>query len=476
MAEKLRLGVKVRQLRRREGLTQQQLAERLEISTSYLNLIENNRRPLSAPLLIRLAKLFDLDLQAFAGADEKELSPDLMEAFGDPLFDAHSLQSNDVREFAGASPEIARAVLTLYRAYQSARHSVDSLAAEISDGEGMKLIEHSPSEEVSNFIQSHLNYFPDLEAGAEKLRRDAKLADVDLWEGLVRYLGDAHGIQVRIAKVGAMRGAVRRFDPQKRVLTLSELLRRGSRNFQLAHQVGLLEYSDTFNKTTADAILSADESRALCRVSLANYFAGAVLMPYDDFLEASRAERYDIELLSHRFRCSFEQVCHRLTSLRKKGAEGIPFHLVRVDLAGNISKRFSASGMRFPRFNAACPLWNVHAAFLTPNMISVQLERMPDGITYFSVARTLRKEGGGFHASHPVQAIAVGCETHYAREMVYSDGIDIDNHDAADPVGITCRLCERMDCEQRAFPPVQHPLRIEENVRGLSFYAPVEER
>jgi predicted transcriptional regulator len=207
-------------------------------------------------------------------------------------------------------------------------------------------------------------------------------------------------------------------------------------------------------------------------VALANYFAAAVAMPYQPFYEAARAERYDIELLGHRFDASFEQVCHRLTTLRRPGAEGIPFHLVRIDIAGNISKRFSGSGIRFARFSGACPRWNVHTAFLTPGMIRVQLSRMPDGTTYFCIARTLRRDRR-FHAPHAVQAIGMGCEVHHAREMVYADGIDTTNLSAAVPVGVTCRLCERMDCQQRAFPALQHRMEVDENVRGLSFYAPV---
>jgi predicted transcriptional regulator len=207
-------------------------------------------------------------------------------------------------------------------------------------------------------------------------------------------------------------------------------------------------------------------------VVLANYFASAVLMPYQPFLEAARSERYDIDLLGHRFRSSFEQTCHRLTTLRRPGAEGVPLHMVRVDIAGNISKRYSGSGLRFARFSGACPRWNVFEAFTTPGLFRTQLSQMPDGATYFWVARTVNRESGGFHAPRSVVAIGMGCEASRARELVYADGIDLESREAVVPVGITCRLCERMDCEQRAFPPLQHPLQVNANVRGVSFYAP----
>jgi predicted transcriptional regulator/transcriptional regulator with XRE-family HTH domain len=471
------LGSKVRGLRRREGISQSKLAERLGISASYLNLIEHNRRPLSASLLIKLAQVFRLDLQALSAENDARLGADLLEVFGDPLFDGHDLQAAEVQELASHSPHLARATLTLYRAYRSARESAAGLALKLTEGEDIASLDRSrlPNEEVSDLIQRHGNHFPELEEGAEMLWRGAGLSLSSLFERLVHHLDEAEGVEVRIETVGAMHGALRRYDPQRRRLTLSEVLRRGSRNFHLAHQLGLLTQKAALERLTRDSLLTTDESRALARVTLANYFAGAVLMPYQPFLEAARSERYDIELLGHRFRTSFEQICHRLTTLHRRGAEGVPFHFVRIDVAGNISKRFSASGLRFARFSGACPRWNVFAAFLTPGMIRTQLSQMPDGTTYFWVARTLGREGGGYHSPHTVFAVGIGCEVHHARELVYADGVNLENREAVVPVGVSCRLCERMDCEQRAFPPLHNPLRIDENVRGASFYAPVPE-
>jgi predicted transcriptional regulator/DNA-binding XRE family transcriptional regulator len=472
------LGSRVRALRRRRSLSQVQLAERLSISASYLNLIEHNRRALPAPLLIKLAQIFELDLTTFAAENDTRLATEVMEAFGDSLFEGHELVAEEVRELSATAPGLARAVLTLYQAYQHARESAQTLALRLYDRDDLTGVDRSrlPSEEVNDLLQRHVNYFPELEEGAEALRRDARLDGEDLYQALVRHLQDAFSVQVRVETVAAMRGAVRRYDEQSRVLSLSEALRRGSRNFQVACQIGLLRESATLDRISSDALLTTDESRALGRVTLANYFAGAVIMPYRPLLEAARAERYDLDLLGHRFRATFEQVCHRLTSLRRPGAEGVPFHFVRIDVAGNISKRFSASGLRFARFSGACPRWNVFAAFLTPGMIRVQVQQMPDGTKYFWVARTIRRNPGGYHAPLSVLAIGMGCEIGYARELVYADGVDLTSAEAVVPVGVTCRLCERSDCAQRAFPALQHPMRVNENVRGLSFFAPVEER
>jgi predicted transcriptional regulator/DNA-binding XRE family transcriptional regulator len=469
--ENPRLGAKVKLLRRREGLTQQQLADRLSVSPAYLNLIENNRRPLPAHLLIQLAQTFKLDLATFSGDDEGQLGNDLLEVFGDPLFDGAELTTGDARELVASQPSLARAVIALYRAYQSARGGSgggalpeQSFATEV------------PSEEVSDLLQRHMNYFPELEELAESVRKEGRIADDDLTRGLVRYLEDKHGITVEIVRAGprAALGAeggqrvLRSFDVAQKHLSVSELLPPRSRNFQLAVQICLLVGRDFIDRIMRDAVLTTDEARSLARVALANYFAGAMLMPYDPFLEAAEKLRYDIELLGHRFRTSFEQVCHRVTTLRRPGNLGVPFHLIRVDIAGNISKRFSASGIRFARFAGACPRWNVFTAFLTPGMIKTQVSEMPDGTRYFCISSTIRKQSVGYGSQHSPLALGLGCQIEHAKKLVYADGVDLDH---ATPVGVTCRMCERNDCAERAFPAVHAPLHVDENVRGVSFYA-----
>ncbi len=468
------LGPRIRALRARSKLTQAALAKRLGISASYLNLLENGKRKLSAEHLLRLAEEFEVDLQSFAGDSDASLDADLQEVFGDPVFASVEVPDAERRDLAVQAPAVARAILALHRAYEAALESARSLAEHVTDAADPSIAPSGQlsSEEVSDFIQTHGNHFEELEESAERLWSEGDLDPTNLRSSLVRFLEDRLGIRVRIVAVDRAGGAVRRFDPAAKELTLSELLAPRSRIFQLAHQIGLMTQGAVLDRLTAAATLTTADSRALCRVALANYFAGAVLMPYGRFRKAALDYRYDVELLGNRFRTSFEQVCHRLTSLRRRGAEGVPFHMIRIDIAGNISKRFTASGIRFARFSGACPRWNVHSAFLTPGIVRTQLSRMPDGTTFFCFARTISKGSGGYHAPHTVQAIGMGCEVSHARDLVYADGVDLQNLDAAVPIGVTCRLCDRMDCEQRAFPPIQHPLRVDENVRGVSFYAP----
>ncbi len=473
MREAARMGAKVRTLRRREKLTQAQLAERLGISASYLNLIEHNRRALTAPLLIKLAQLFEVDLASFSASEDQQLVSELMEVFADPLFDEHDLTGQDVKELVTQLPAAGRAVLALYAAFLDARSRTVALATHLSDADAVEDASLSlPSEEVSALLQRHGNHFPSLELVAEAVRAAARLTDDDVSGGLTRYLEAAFGVQVRVRTVQAMKGAVRRYDRAQRELGLSEVLAPRSRNFQLAYLSGMLAGEGAIEALVADAPeLTSPAAQRLGRISLANYLAAAVIMPYDAFLEAARQERYDVELLGHRFRSSFEQVAHRLTTLRRPGNQGVPFHLIRVDIAGNISKRFSASGIRFARFSGACPRWNVHAAFTTPGRIRVQLSAMPDGQRFFCVARTVQRGAAGYHASHTVHAIGLGCRVEDAGALVYADGLDLTTGQAV-AVGVTCRLCPRLDCEHRAMPSLQSPLAVDEDVRGLSFYAP----
>ncbi|HET9253110.1 MAG TPA: short-chain fatty acyl-CoA regulator family protein [Candidatus Eisenbacteria bacterium] len=466
------LGKRVRALRLREGLTQSAMAARLGISPSYLNLIESDRRPLSANLLLALAQAFSLDLRSFAGSVDTKLVADLSEVFGDPLFEDRAPSQRELGEFVAGNPEVARAVIHLHHAYTEARASAESIAAEVVDRQDLSGVDRAglAAEEVSDLIQRHVNHFPELEAEAERVGADAKLHEHDFFEGMALYLERKHRVRVRVLRMAEMKEAVRRFDPERLELCLSEVLRRGSRNFQLAHQVALLTCPDTLDRIASDSTLTSAESRALCRVALANYFAGALLMPYEAFYRAAEEERYDTDLLEHRFRANFEQICHRLTTLNRAGMRGIPFHMVRVDIAGNISKKFSATGLRFPRFGGLCPLWNVHAAFLQPNVIRAQLDRLPDGTMYFSIARTIRKHRGGYRTPEVMYSVGLGCDVESARRMVYADGFDLANPAGAAPVGITCRLCERLDCRARAFPSIYQPLRVDENARGVSFF------
>ncbi|MDP6351686.1 MAG: short-chain fatty acyl-CoA regulator family protein [Alphaproteobacteria bacterium] len=472
VTNKARLGGKIRRLRRNAGMSQARLAGRLSISASYLNLIEHNRRNVTVALLLKLTDMFGLELADLAKDDEGQLVADLMEAFADNLFDDHDVTTNDLRELVSSTPTAARAVLALYRAYHSAQGDMRTLAAQVSDeAEAMLDFESTqPAEQVSDFIQANANHFPDIEDEAERIRAEAGLDSADPAAGLVNYLQTAFGVRVAILPPAPGFETVRRFLAPSRTLEISEALPQPSRNFQIAHQLGLLAASPVFEMLSKEGNLAEGEPRALGRIALANYFAGALLMPYEPFLDSATALRCDIELLQHHFNVSFEQACQRLTSLQRPGAQGVPFHMLRVDIAGNISKRFTLSGLRIPRYGGACPRWNVYSAFLSPGTINAQISRMSDGGSYFCIARTVQKGVGGHGAPKSILSIGLGCELAYARELVYADGFDLESSEAGIAAGLQCRSCDRMECRQRAFPPVYHRLNIDENRRAVSAY------
>lgn len=463
-ARKTLLGQKIRRLRQDRGLTQQQMAGELGISASYLNLIEHDERPVTVSLLLKLGERFAVDLNALTDDAERQLAAALSEVFADAGLRDSGIDSDEIARLVGAAPRAARAIADLYRALRAARDDAQALNIDLSEGRTRRVV--LPTEEARDFFEARRNHFPALESAAEALRPAA--------DDLGRFLGDRltqrHGVTLEIAPVEAMAGAFRRFDPRSRRLSLSEALPLASRNFHLAYQLGLLEARDAIGDIIRAAKLSAPESEMLCRIGLANYFAGAVLMPYAAFLAAAQAERCDIERLMNRFGVSFEQAAHRLSTLNRPGAAGIPFFFARADIAGNISKRFSAAGFHFSRYGGACPRFVVHEAFATPGLIRRQIARLPDGATFFCVARTVEKAGGGFHAPSGHMAVVLGCDIVRAAEVVYADGLDLARPEVATEIGVGCRLCERADCRQRAFPPLQHRLVVDEAVKGPSAY------
>lgn len=475
--KKVFAGPRIRRLRREQGLTQARMAEELGISASYLNLIERNQRPVSAQILLRLAEVYDIELRSLAGDDEARALAAMKEVFSDPLFRDSALTDQDLRDVADANTAIADAVSTLYRTYREAVTSSSALAERLADRDTDEPAGAGglPLEEVRDFINSRNNHFPELDDAAEALYADARLGADEPYVSLRNYLSEAHGVATRVVPGDTMSQSLRRYDRHRQTIFLSEFLDQPGRCFQLAYQAGYFEQARPIATIVERSGLASDEAQRLCRIALANYFAAALLMPYDAFLKTAEDRLYDIRLLGRRFGTSFEQVCHRLTTLQRPGARGIPFFLIRVDNAGNVSKRFSAAGFHFARFGGTCPRWNVHDAFRVPGNIYTQVVQMEDGTRYFSIARTVSRAGSGIGVPGDQYAVGLGCEISHARKLVYSAGYDLDEESAATPIGVNCRLCERMDCSQRAFPPLKRRMQVEEHVRGLSpFGAPVE--
>jgi len=468
--EKLIVGRRLKVLRQSLGLTQAQMAAELGVSASYITLIEADQRPVSARLLMRLAQVYDLNVSELAPGADAQLATQFTAALKDPAAGAGNLFRAEIDAVLQASPAIASAFVRLHERLREAllRSQADDNPLTDRDKAEVLASASGPVETVRAWFYARNNYVDELDRAAEALAAELELHRNEPHVALTQRLA-AHNIRVRIFPAAVMGDHLRRFDFHRRELMLSELLGQASRRFQIGVLLARLEHDATMSALVGEAGFTDEATVALMRVSLANYFAAALLMPYRRFLSACEAARYDVELMGHRFGASFEQVAHRMSTLRRPGAAGIPFFFVRVDRAGNISKRFSAGHFPFSRFGGSCPLWNIHSAFETPDQVHTQIIRMPEGTSYFSIARTVARSRGAHGAPAQRLAVGLGCDIAYAPRLVYSDGVDIERVRPVD-IGLNCYLCERPDCSSRAHAPFNRKLRINERERSLAIF------
>jgi hypothetical protein len=458
--QKLYAGVKLRETRARLGLTQKVFADRLGVSLPYLNQMENNHRPVSAGVVLGLAGEFGLDVTELSVGDAERLVSDMREALADPVFADLTPPLADLRLAASNAPALARAFLELHRAYRQGHERLASFDEALGREGGLTVV--SPWEEVRDFFHYCDNYLDAVDRAAERFScPDGKR--IDPITRATEALG-ARGIKVQFSDVSAIRHR------EGNLLTLSTRVGAPTRAFQLLHQVALITQNELLEATLDLARFQSDTARAIAKIGLANYFAGAALLPYRVFQAAAQETRHDLERLADRFGASIEQIAHRLSTLQRPGAKGIPFFFVRVDQAGTITKRHSATRLQFARFGGACPLWNVHQAFETPGRFLRQLAETPDGVRYLCLARDVSKTGGSFHAPVRRYAIGLGCEVSHARGLVYADDMELANPRAYQPIGISCRICERRDCHQRSVPPLERRLRVNPDSRGVLPY------
>ncbi|MBV8457756.1 MAG: DUF2083 domain-containing protein [Acetobacteraceae bacterium] len=460
---RVQIGRTIRRLRRERNLSQQALANRLGISASYLNLIEHDQRTLSGALLIKLGEALNLDLAELSGTQERRLEIGLREAFSDPLLGAGAVPEEEIAALAASAPNAGRAVLALYRAWRVARED----AAGIGLPSGRRIL--LPNEEARDFFDDRANHFPALEEAADGIAAACAPGADEMNHAIAERLREAHGLAVTVQPLD---GVLRRFDPNTRRLALAEALPRESRGFQLAFQLALLEARDAVETVLGDAAPSSTEAQMLIRVGLFNYVAGAILMPYAPFLAAARSLRHDMEAVAARFGVSFEQACHRVSTLQagaNSGRErGVAFFFLRTDPAGNVDKRFTAAGFPFARYGGSCPRWVVHQAFATPGQIRVQVAELPEGDAFLCFARTVTRPVVHWGEPPPVHVVAMGCRIAHASELAYADGIDIAR--ARVGIGLLCSLCDRQDCRSRAFPPLAHRLVLDPNATPASPY------
>lgn len=456
-AKPLYMGPRLKRLRRELGLTQQAMAMDLEISASYVALLERNQRPFTADLLLRLARAYRLDLDDLGADEGADYGRRLGQVLRDPIFADIDLPALEVADLATSFPGVSEALLRLYGAYTREQAALADLAAGGSVADGP-----DPVAEARRFLAAHRNWFPTLDSRGEALA--ASIAEAG--DGKA-YLGRRHGIRTRLLPPHVMMGAIRRFDRHNQQLLLDDTLSPATARFQIALQIAYQECRADINALVREGGFSAPNIANLVRRALAGYVAAAILMPYDAFARAVEERAYDIEAVSRLFGTSFEQVVHRCTTLHKPGAEKVPFFFLRVDAAGNISKRLDGAGFPFAAHGGSCPLWNVHEVFATPGRVVTQWLELPDGQRFFSVARTVEAGGGGYRRPRFLRAVALACAAEHAPKMVYAEGIDPRRAEAT-PIGVSCRLCHRPDCAARALPPIGREVIADDYRRGAA--------
>jgi len=458
---KIYAGARLAEIRQGLGLTQTAFARTLGVSLPYLNQMERNHRPVSRGVIATLSESHGVDVAVFSMDEGDRLSVDLGEALADPVFRESQPSRAERQLIAANAPRLAHAFLALHRAYRQGQERLASLD-EVLD---RPTATPWPWEEVRDFFHYCDNYLDAIDRAAEGFSRAVGFAGPARLVNAVAWLRENHAVET------AFRGeALRHYDPATQRLSLAEGAEPATQAFQLAHQVALIAHDGLIEATLDLARFQTGEARAIAKIGLANYFAGASILPYQDFLSAAGELRHDLEALSARFGTSLEQTGHRLSTLQRPGARGVPFFFARVDQAGTITKRHSATRLQFARFGGACPLWNVHQAFETPGRILRQLAETPDGVRYLCLARDVTKPGGHFRAPTRRYAIALGCEVSHADQLVYSDDLDLGRDAGFEPIGVSCRICEREACHQRSVPPVERRLDLDPNRREVLPY------
>jgi predicted transcriptional regulator/transcriptional regulator with XRE-family HTH domain len=461
------VGSRVRQLRAERGLSQAALAQTLEISPSYLNQIEHDVRPLTVAVLLRITEVFGVDATFFSSQDDTRLVAELREVTMDRDLGV-DIDLPEIAELVSAHPAVARAMVNLHRRY---RLTTTQLAAatedRYSDGSGSGSIT-MPHEEVRDYFYERQNYLHELDTAAEDLTVRMRMHRAGLAEELADRLTRVHGVHV-VKRMDLGDSVLHRFDPVTKRLEIGSHLSSGQYVFKLATELAYLEFGDLIDAMVEEGMFTSDESRTLARLGLANYFAAATVLPYRQFHDVAENFRYDVERLSAFYSVSYETVAHRLSTLQRPSMRGVPLSFVRVDRAGNMSKRQSATGFHFSSSGGTCPLWNVYETFANPGKILVQVAQMPDGRHYMWVARTVERRASRYGQPGKTFAIGLGCELRHAHRLVYSEGLDLSG-EIATPIGAGCRVCERDNCPQRAFPALGRALDLDEHRSTVSPY------
>ena len=466
----LKIGPKIKAFRRQLGIQANKLSDRLGISPSYLNLIENGKRKIDGDLLLKVCEELKIELSDLTNKSELSLISNLSELLGDELFEDLDILGPEVNDLVNTNPKIARALIKLGDNYkqkgQEIVSKVENISGKIIDGRKASF----PGEVVSDFLQENKNYFANLEKFAEEVFNRIQINNRATYMALCDFLKTEYGVKVIDLLPEDDKPFSKKYLKSQKELHLSDYVALETKKLYASAQIAQEGAMTIIENYLSEFKFPSEESKKLTKVALLNYCGAAILMPYKLFHKECIKQKYDLELLQNTFACTFEQIAHRVTCLQDPKLPGIPFHFLRVDVAGNISKRFSLSGIEIPRYGGACPRWNVYSAFSRPGVIQAAVSKMSNGEKYVCIARTVEKGVGRYGKKKSILSIGLGCQAKYAKDFVYTENLDLNDKKTEIPIGVSCRTCDRLDCSQRAFPPLHKKFDVDINNRGVSVY------
>ena len=466
----LKIGPKIKAFRRQLGLQANKLSEQLGISPSYLNLIESGKRKIDGDLLLKVCEELKIELTDLTNKSDLNLANNLSELLGDELFEDLDILGPEVQDLVNTNPKIARALIKLGDNYkqkgQEIVSKVENISGKIIDGRKTSF----PGEVVSDFLQENKNYFSKLEKFAEDIFNRIQINNRATYMALCDFLKTEYGVKVKDVLPEDGKPFSKIYYKSQKELHLSDYVALETKKLYAAAQIAQEGAMVVIENYLSEFKFPSEESKKLTKVALLNYCGAAILMPYKLFHQECMKQKYDLELLQNTFACTFEQIAHRVTCLQDPKLPGIPFHFLRVDVAGNISKRFSLSGIEIPRYGGACPRWNVYSAFSRPGVIQAAVSKMTNGEKYVCIAKTVEKGVGRYGQKKSMLSIGLGCEAKYAKEFVYTENLDLSDKKSELAIGVSCRTCDRLDCSQRAFPPLHKKFDVDINSRGVSVY------
>ena len=466
----LKIGPKIKVFRRQIGLQANKLAEDLKISPSYLNLIEGGKRKIDGELLLKVCDRLNIQLSQLTSKTDLNLENTLSEILDDQLFEDLDILSPEIKDLVSTNPKIGKAIIRLGDILKKKDHELINKIEKISG----KIVDNRknsfPGEVISDFLQENKNFFPKLENFANEVFEKVQKNNRTRYIALCDFLKSEFSITVKDVIPDENKPFSKIYNKTKKELLLSDYSSLETKKLNAAAQISQEGAYDIIEEYLSKFTFPSEESKKLTKVALLNYTGAAILMPYKLFHSECKKLKYDLELLQNTFATSFEQVAHRVTCLQDPKLPGIPFHFLRVDMAGNISKRLSLSGIEIPRYGGACPRWNVYSAFTRPGVIQAAVSKMTNGEKYICIARTVEKGIGRFGKTKSILSIGLGCEAKYSKDFVYTENININEKSSEIPIGVSCRTCDRLDCSQRAFPPLHKKFDVDINTRGVSIY------